>query len=440
MPPDLIPTLFSLSLGLVVAFLFAGEIASLNLLIGGFRLFRSRKRESAIRHDSNTVLKSPLAPAVSIVALAPDASPRTLRFIRELANLHFGEHEVLAILDGPSETDLARWLTEFRLFPSSRSASGNIPTGAVNGVYESRDPIRLMVLEAEAGGLANCLNVGLNVAGSPLVAVADPRSTFASDILLQLVRFFLEQPGQVIAACTMVPPPGAGPLPARFQTLECIRAWLGRSGGLAARGVALPAPGAFCLFDRQALRDSNGFFSGAFEMIFHLHALTRARQKPGRVEWACPKLAEPDQVQSMEELRRFSALDLTEIRAALARHWAVLGTFGTLGRVALPGIVLTRVVRPILETIAYLAAAAGLALGWIPWQLPVLLLLCTCVFGMMNTMAAVLMREALVETGLSSRQLFRLFIAAVPENLGYRQLRNLRQIRSLFEKSATAKN
>ena len=163
---------FTVTLELILIVLLAGTAASLVVMLKGFGVMRRNRLRGLARDDAAILLKSPLAPPIAVLAVAPDASEASRNFVHNLVKLHYGDHEVLLVLDGPSDQDLAAWVAEFRLFPSSRSSFGDIRTQPVRGVYESRDPIRLMVIEKEKGGVADCLNVGLNLAAAPLVALA----------------------------------------------------------------------------------------------------------------------------------------------------------------------------------------------------------------------------------------------------------------------------
>lgn len=428
MPANLLIALLSFC----IAVLFVGEAGILRAIVAGFSFLRRMSHRGTIRYDANTILKSPLAPSISVITAPPDASPASLQSVRDLVKMHYGEHEVLVVLDGPSETELGVWMQEFRLFPSSRGASGEILTKPVVGVYESRDPFRLMVIEKERGGLADCLNVGLNVAGAQLVAVADPRSRVTPETMLRVVLPFLEQPDATIAACTMVPPPGEGGMVARFHALEALRLWLGRSAGLASRGVMLPAPGTFSVIDRRALREAHGFASGVLEMIFHLHALFRTRRRVYNIEWVNDDLVSPLPPKSLGELREATLADQREVRRTVWRHLATLGSLQALGRVAMPGMIVTGVARPFIETLAYVLAVVGLAKGTIQWQMAGILVLVTCVFGTFNSMLAVLLREFSLKSNRDADPLLRLFLSTIPENFGYRQLRNLWLLGGLF--------
>jgi hypothetical protein len=91
----------------------------------------------------------------------------------------------------------------------------------------------------------------------------------------------------------------------------------------------------------------------------------------------------------------------------------------------LRGLFCARVVRPWLETIAYIMAIAGLVLGWVDISTVILLLLATVGMGIVLSMAAVVLREVAEPNSSDEKRMAALFFAAVPENLGYRQLRNL---------------
>src|ERR1035438_5662343 len=105
--------------------------------------FALRRRARAGFPDySDALLKSALAPAVTTIAVPPDASPESRQFARRLLDLHFGRNEVVIVLDGPSEVEMETWRNEFKLYQSARPVERKLPTAPVRGVYESRDPIR----------------------------------------------------------------------------------------------------------------------------------------------------------------------------------------------------------------------------------------------------------------------------------------------------------
>src|ERR1700693_1868838 len=121
----------------------------------GAFVLRRLARENP-REDCVALLKTRLAPAVSVIAVPQDGGAESRAQARRLVGLQFGNHEVLLILITPGEADFAAWSEEFHLEPSLREVSGSLPMGDVRTVFESRDPIRLtaLVLVAARRGAA----------------------------------------------------------------------------------------------------------------------------------------------------------------------------------------------------------------------------------------------------------------------------------------------
>jgi hypothetical protein len=75
-------------------------------------------------------------------------------------------------------------------------------------------------------------------------------------------------------------------------------------------------------------------------------------------------------------------------------------------------------------------------MGWIDPALAGLVLLSTVGMGMVVSMAAVVLRELVEFGGSNPTRLAGLFLATIPENLGYRQVRNLWLIAGLFQSAS----
>jgi hypothetical protein len=98
----------------------------------------------------------------------------------------------------------------------------------------------------------------------------------------------------------------------------------------------------------------------------------------------------------------------------------------------LAGLVAQRLLRPLLETVALVLTAVGLAMGWVDAALAGLIALAALAMGMVISMAAVVLRELSDYQGSDPGRLTGAFLMAIPENLGYRQLRNLWLIAGYF--------
>jgi arginine/ornithine N-succinyltransferase beta subunit len=137
---------------------------------------------------------------------------------------------------------------------------------------------------------------------------------------------------------------------------------------------------------------------------------SRAAFLPRRVSW-------PPAPQSWNDLQARVESD--------QRALAALKPEGREGR----ALFAVRFLRPLLETIALVFTAIGLAAGWMGWPLAGLVLLSTAVMGMLTSLTALVLRE-FADPASEPAQLATLFRAAIVENLGYRQIRNLWLIRT----------
>jgi cellulose synthase/poly-beta-1,6-N-acetylglucosamine synthase-like glycosyltransferase len=407
---------------LALALFALGGAAFAALLKGCFTLRRMARERW--RNLSSALLKSPLVPAVAVLAAPEGSSAESLRLARRLLDLEFGKHELVVALDGPSESDLEVWAREFRLYSSGRTPAKGLNTAAVRGIYESRDPIRLTVVDKERGGQDDALNAAINATSAPLIAWFDPRDEFTTDALLRLVAPMLEEGQRTIAACGFAPPPPAGGVAGLIGGLESLRLWLGRCAALAGWNRLAPVPGAATILDREAVRSAGGFRAGILDLVVRLHRQARASGSPYRVALVPEGISHPRAPRSLADLRQATLRDQREIARAARFGW----------HSPLAGLVAERLLRPLVETVALILTAAGAALGWVDPALAGLVLLAAVAMGMVISMAAVVLRELAQHEGSDPGRLAGSFFAAIPENLGYRQWRNLWLIAGCFKR------
>ena len=85
-----------------------------------------------------------------------------------------------------------------------------------------------------------------------------------------------------------------------------------------------------------------------------------------------------------------------------------------------------------LETAAYVLAAAGWITGLVYPAVAALVLVTTIGAGIVISVAAVVLRELAEPSGMAPGAIAALCLTAIPENLGYRQVRNLWLIAGFF--------
>ena len=409
----------------IVALIFlAGSGVAAYILFKGCFVLRRIARGS-VRDDSPILLKSPRVPPVSVIAVARDASPQTLGFVQRLLDLAFGHHEVIVVLAGAESAMLDAWKDEFRLVPSRRSTHGELRASPVEAAYESTLPLSMLVLVKNAAGEADCWNTGVNAASSPVVAFFDPESEFAPDSLLRLIGPMLDEPDLVFAVCGTGPPPPAAGISGSYADIEATRMWLGRCAAFAGYpNMLAPVPGSAMLVRRDAIVIAGGFLAGPLELFVNLQGRARNSGKPYRVEFVPEPISYLPATRSFHELRERVVRDQRAIFGAVRRSREFTGGRFALGW-GLPAITIYRFWRPLVETVVYVVTILGIALGWIRLESGLLVLLSTAGAGILVSMTSVVLRELTDYRGSDPSRLSRLFWATFPENLGYRQLRNL---------------
>lgn len=416
---------------LICLCLLGSAALRLILLVQGAAEAR-RRRGDATDDGWSTLLRSDLVPAVAVIAAPRDASEASRMFVRRLLNLHAGNPEIVLVLDGPSDADLDVWKREFHLQPTGRIADMALATKPVRSFYVSTEPIRLLVVDKHRGGLADCLNAGINVAQAPVIATVDAETLFIEESLLRLLRPMLSDPQRTVAVCAVAPGAPASGLAARYYRLAYLRTWLARCAGLAASNTFLPAPGCFAMLSRDAVVQAGGFRAGLLEMAIHLHALARVERRPYRIVFIPEPVSRPAAPRVGGAVRAAMARDQLEVGAALRFHKGLAMEFGSLGRLAISGLLWSRLLLPLMETAGLILGAAATAEGWIaPVQFA---LLAAAPLGgeILVSMAAVLLEQVASGANGEPREVAALFLSAISENLGYRQWKNLWMLRDLF--------
>jgi hypothetical protein len=378
------------------------------------------------------LLRSDLVPAVAVIAVPPDAGEASCRFVRRLLNLHAGNPEIVLVLDGPSDTEMEVWKQEFHLQPTSRLVEAALPTKPIRTLYVSSEPIQLVVVEKERGGRADCLNAGVNVAHAPVIATVDVDAQFIEETLLGLLRPMLGNPEETVAVCTVAPGAAQPGLAARFYRLGYLRTWLGRCGGLAALNTFLPAPGGFVIWSCQVLVRAGGFRAGAFEMAIHLHAWARAQRLRYRIVFVPEPMSRPSAPREYKAIRAAVGRDQMDVGQALRFHKGLVLEFGSLGCIAIPGLLASRLLLPLMETSGLLLGVAAATAGWIEPVNFALLVATPLACEILVSMTAVLLEQLASGANAEPHDVTALFFSAIAENLGYRQWKNLWMVRDLF--------
>lgn len=422
-----------------------------DLMVLGYLALR-RRHPPLSRGHLETLLKSPMVPAVAVLAPAFNEAATIRESVRAMLKLNHPCHEVIVINDGSRDDTIAILIDEFKLYRSARAPLTDLPTRPVRAVYESREPLALLVIDKENGGKADSLNAGLNYARAPIVAAVDCDSLLEPEALLLAQQPFLEDE-RVIATggfirvangcqvehgrVTHIRTPRS--LLARVQAVEYFRAFLGARVAFSLFNCLLIVSGAFGLFRRPVVLEAGGFNPATvgedMELIVRLHHRWHRSGRPYRIVFV------PDPVCWTEVPESFDALHRQRNRwqrgtvESLRLHWQMIANprYGLLGLCAIPYFVAFEMLGPLVEITGYLFTLSGLGLGWINGWTAFLFFVASIGFGIVLSIAAVVLAEMTSGRYPSGADILRLLEVAILENLGFHQLITLWRTQGLVD-------
>lgn len=260
---------------------------------------------TARRTDYRTVLASPFAPGISLLAPAYNESATIIDNVKSLLSIMYNNLEVVIVNDGSKDDTLARLIDAFHLVTVPYDVPNHLSTKKVHRVYKSKNRAfrKLTVVDKQNGGKADALNAGINLATKELVACIDVDCIIERDALLKMVVPFLTGAPSVIAtggvvrivnSCTIE----EGRLQevrlpekqiVRFQTLEYLRAFLiGRMAWGKLNGLLLIS-GAFGLFRKDIVLAAGGYNTATvgedMELVVRMRGYMHEQRRPYQVAY-----------------------------------------------------------------------------------------------------------------------------------------------------------
>lgn len=419
------------------------------ILLGFFVLRRERGLALGTREQ---LLRSPLLPSIAVIAPAYNEAATCRQSVRNMLALRYPRHEVIVVNDGSKDDTLKILIDEFKLYRSGRMPFATLAHKPIRAIYESRDPIRLVVIDKENGGKSDAINAGINLARADLVCVVDSDSLMEPDALLYVAKPFLEDPttiatGGIVRVINGCRVEGGQVVDVRaprrllplFQTVEYLRAFLGGRVAFSFMNSLLIISGAFGLFDRRALIEAEGYRSDAIgedmELIVRLHRIWRSAGRAYRIVFVPEPVCWTEVPERLRILRSQRNRWQRGTVDSLSRNKSLIlnPKFGAVGLIAIPYFLLFEMFGPAIELLGYELTLFGLAFGLIAGDTALLFLIVSILFGILLSISAVALEELTKRRYPGPADLARLFGAAIVENLGMRQLMTIWRTRGLID-------
>jgi cellulose synthase/poly-beta-1,6-N-acetylglucosamine synthase-like glycosyltransferase len=420
------------------------------LAIAGWRAIEDYVKRRPMR-DYRAVAESDLSMPVSILVPAYNEGPSIVASLRSLLKSQFVEFEIIVINDGSKDGTMAVLEQAFGLVKVGRVPRSNIPTVLVRGVYTSSLEPHVVVIDKVNGGKADALNAGINHANYPLFCAIDGDTMLDPGALSRLVWEFQAAPetvavggivrivngstfedGRLVKVRT---PPNLLP---NLQIIEYLRAFLGGRIGWSKCGMLLIISGAFGLFRRDVCVAAGGYDPTTVgedaELVLRLHRYQRERGKPCRITFFPDPICWTEGPEDLRTLLRQRDRWQRGLIEMIARHRKMLfrPRYGRIGCVAMPYFVVFELLGPTIECVGYTLFALAIALGVIQIQFALAFLFIALTYGLVLSFLVILMEERAFRRYPGWKDLMRMALCAVIENLGYRQLLAVVRMRAWY--------
>lgn len=443
--------------GLVLAYFLVLNFVYLTLgLLAFAALKRYTLRMKTI--DVEEMLSAAGVPPITVLAPAYNEEAGCVESVKSLLTLRYPDFQIFVINDGSKDRTLAKLVDAFEMTPVTRVPVAQVPCAEVRAVYRSRRHPNLFLLDKVNGGKADALNAGLNYCGTPLFCAIDADSLLERDALMRVVRPFLEDSTTVATGGIIRIANGCSvrsgsvtdvSLPrnllARFQVLEYLRAFLTGRMGWHALDATLVISGAFGLFRHATVTAAGGFWKDTvgedMELVVRLHRHCREHGIPYRISFVPDPVAWTECPETLKVLGRQRDRWQRGLAQVIWRHRVMLlnPRYGFIGMAAYPYFFFLEMLGPILELGGYLGFLAALLTGhWSPAYVAAFLAL-SVAFGMALSIGAVAMEELTFRRYTRKADVFRLFVLAVVESLGYRQVLGWWRVKGVFNQFRNSK-
>lgn len=421
-------------------YLLAINTSYLVLMVAAFRLLRRHLRLSRLVDERLLFRSAALLKPVSILAPAFNEELSVVDNVRSLLNLNYPHHEVILVNDGSRDGTLEALRTAYDLEETVRAPVGDLPTQPVRAVYRAPHHPNLLVVDKANGGKFDALNAGVNYARCPLFLAIDTDSLLERDVLLKLVRPFLERPETVAVGGLVRAVNGCDVRGGRvvrvglprnplvlWQIVEYVRAFLFGRIGWAGADMLLVVSGAFGMFQRDAVLAAGGYrhtVGEDMELVLRLHRTLRERGRPYRVAFLPDPVCWTEVPETPGVLGRQRNRWSRGLMESLWMHRAMLGRprYGRIGLVALPYFLLVEALGGFVELIGYATVATAWWLGAAELSFVLAFLAVSMLFSSALSLGALAGEELTLRPYPRLRHLLVLGLFGLLEGLGYHQL------------------
>jgi cellulose synthase/poly-beta-1,6-N-acetylglucosamine synthase-like glycosyltransferase len=283
--------------------------------------------------------------------------------------------------------------------------------------------------------------------------MVDADAVLDEDALLTVVKPFIDDPLRMVATGGSVRAVngstvhrgriGEVHMPrswlARIQVVEYLRAFLlGRSGWSRLQGLLIIS-GAFGVFRRDLMVAVGGYDADAIgedaDLVARMHRHLRESGRDYRIEFVSEPVCWTEVPESRAVLGRQRRRWSRGLGQVLWSQRRMVGNprFGRIGTVVMPYYLLFELLGPVLELVGVATVAAGFAFGLLDVEFALLFLAVALGYGFLLSVVSIAIEELGYRRYRRLRDLGVIVLAAVAENVGFRQLHAWWRLQGLWQ-------
>ena len=395
---------------------------------------------------------SPFAKPVSLIVPAYNEQATIVGSVKSLLQLQYPSYEIILINDGSSDNTLEKLIISFNLIKTKNVFRKQVPCQNIKGIYESSTYSNLIVIDKVNGGKADALNAGINISKYPLICCLDADSVLESDVLIKIVRPFIEDHTTVAAGGSIRIANGceifAGKinkiglpksLLGKFQVMEYLRAFLaGRMAFSLINGLIIIS-GALGIFKKNKVIEVGGYHTSSvgedMELVLRLHARLREKKEPYNITFI------PDPVCWTEAPENLKVLGLQRKRWQRGLLESLLGNkkmlfnpkYGIIGLFAYPFFLIAEGLSPIIEVFGFLLFFVSWHFNMVAYPLLYLFILATIVLNILLTIGSIILEEMTYRRYPDTSMILKLIGFSFVEVFLYRPLTVWYRLAGLFQ-------
>jgi cellulose synthase/poly-beta-1,6-N-acetylglucosamine synthase-like glycosyltransferase len=385
-----------------------------------------------------------LLSGISIIMPAYNEQEVIVVSVQAMLSMEYPRFEVIVVDDGSIDETFSRLERAFDLIDIAREISCDLPTlSVVDSMYVPRDGhTRLTVLRKKNSGKTDSISVGINASCEELVVCVDADSILDPDALIAVTKPFADDPTRVVATGGVIRAVNGCEIVdgrvvkinlakswlVRIQVVEYLRAFLFGRAGWSKFGALILISGAFAVFRRDIIVEIGGLDPNSigedFEIVMRIHKYMIDCNRDYRVEFVTEPVAWTEVPENFRVLRVQRRRWHRGLWETLWKYKSMLlnPRYGKVGLLAVSHYWIFELVAPLLELGGLILIIVGLLLGIVNIQYVLIFLAITYGYAITITLLAICIEELTFHKYSSFRDLFVILIAAVIENIGYRQL------------------